>query len=145
MTISRIARIQLSVAQRRQLYGIRRRALPNEGTALLIGKYQDQGTTASTVRVIEMENVADSLSTFAIDPEHHYCILTGAAKEGLEQVGIYHSHPAPPTPSMWDLEYMEYNPCVWVIDGLLGTRYRMKAYQLLQGQLFPVAIQTILA
>ena len=142
MAIPRITQIQLTSAHRRQLYGIRRRALPYEGCGLLLGTYTHGGSVARVMRVAETENTAKSSSTFAIDPEHQYCILTAAAKEGLEQVGIYHAHPAPPTPSGWDLEFMEYNPCVWVIDGIQGDRFRMKAYQLWQGVLVSVQINT---
>ncbi|MFX0169816.1 MAG: M67 family metallopeptidase [Candidatus Hodarchaeota archaeon] len=141
MAIPRITRIQLTSAHRRQLYGIRRRALPYEGCGLLLGTYTQKGLVAQVVRIAETENAAKSSSTFAIDPEHQYCILTAASKDGLEQVGIYHSHPAPPTPSAWDLEFMEYNPCVWVIDGIQGDRFRMKAYQLWQGVLVGVQIK----
>ncbi len=145
MALRRIAQIQITSSHRRQLYGIRRRALPNEGCAILLGVYEEHGSVARVYRIAETENTAKSPSTFAIDPEHQYCILTAAAKEGLEQVGIYHSHPAPPTPSKWDLEYMEFNPCVWVIDGIQGDRFRMKAYQLWQDFLIPVQIQIISA
>jgi proteasome lid subunit RPN8/RPN11 len=139
----RIARIQLTTLQRRQLYGIRRRALPKEGCALLLGTYIDQGLTAKVVRVAETKNIAQSVAAFEIDPEHQFSILSGAADEGLEQVGIYHSHPAPPEPSASDLEFMQYNPCVWVIDGLKRLRFRMKAYQLWQGFLISVDIKTV--
>jgi proteasome lid subunit RPN8/RPN11 len=143
MAIPHIARIQLTSLHRRQLYGIRRRALPHEGCALLLGRYYEKEAIARVVRIAEMENIARSISSFEIDPEQQYCILTAAAKEGLEQVGIYHSHPAPPTPSASDLEFMEFNPCVWVIDGILKERFRMKAYQLWQGFLISVEIQTV--
>lgn len=144
MTISQIARILVTPNQRRQMYAIRRRAHPHEGCGLLLGTYQSAGTTAAVTRVVEMKNIAESTSTFSIDPEHQYSVLTAATNEGLDQVGIYHSHPAPPSPSGWDLEYMEYNPCVWVIDGIKGRRYRMKAYQLIEGRLFSVDILTVI-
>ncbi|MFX1566604.1 MAG: M67 family metallopeptidase [Promethearchaeota archaeon] len=140
----RIARIQLTSMQRRQLYGIRRRAFPKEGCALLLGTYLDNGLTAKVIRVAETKNIAQSITAFEIDPEHQFSILTAAAEEGLEQVGIYHSHPAPPEPSASDLEFMQYNPCVWIIDGLKNLRFRMSAYQLLQGFLISVDIKTVL-
>jgi proteasome lid subunit RPN8/RPN11 len=143
MTPPRVARIQFTTLHRRQLYGIRRRALPHEGCALLLGTYSEQDLVARVIRVAETENIAQSDAAFQIDPEHQYCILTAAAKEGLEQVGIYHSHPAPPEPSPSDLEFMKYNPCVWVIDGMQKSRFRMMAYQLWQGFLLSVKIHVI--
>ncbi|MFX1509808.1 MAG: M67 family metallopeptidase [Promethearchaeota archaeon] len=143
MITPRIARIQFTTLQRRQLYGIRRRAFPKEGCALLLGTYTDNGLTAKVVRVAETKNIAQSMAAFEIDPEHQFSILSAAAEEGLEQVGIYHSHPAPPEPSASDLEFMQYNPCVWVIDGLKKLRFRMKAYQLWEGFLISVEINTM--
>ncbi len=144
MTPLRIARIELTSLHRRQLYGIRRRAWPNEGCAILLGTFNEHGLTARVVRVAETENIAQSKAAFVIDPEHLYCILTAAAEEGLEQVGIYHSHPISPEPSASDLEFMKYNPCVWVIDGKYKLRFRMRAFQLWQGFLISVDIRTVL-
>jgi len=138
MTSPRVARIQMTSLHRRQLYGIRRRAWPNEGCALLLGTYSETGLVARVIRIAETENIAQSNAAFQIDPEHQYCILTAAAEEGLEQVGIYHSHPASPEPSGSDLEFMKYNPCVWVIDGRHKERFRMRAFQLWQGFLISV-------
>ena len=144
MAILHVATIRLTVTQRRQLYAIRRRASPHEAAALLLGTFNKNLGMALVHRVVEMENIARSTSTFELDPEQQYCVLTAAAKENLEQVGIFHSHPAPPKPSGWDLEYMRFNPCVWIIDGIQGLRHRMKAYQLIEGQLYPVEIQSTL-
>ncbi|MHA2426628.1 MAG: M67 family metallopeptidase [Candidatus Hermodarchaeia archaeon] len=143
MAQPRVARIQLTSLQRRQLYGVRRRAWPNEGCALLLGTFSEGGLIARVFRIAETKNIANSMSAFEIDPEHQYCILAAASKEGLEQVGIYHSHPAPPEPSESDLEFMKYNPCVWVIDGKKRLRFRMKAYQLWQGFLLSVDIDIV--
>lgn len=143
MPSPRVARIELTSLHRRQLYAVRRRAWPNEGVALLLGTFHDNGLTARVVRVAETENKAQSKAAFEIDPEHQYCILTAAAEEGLEQVGIYHSHPMPPEPSGSDLEFMKYNPCVWVIDGRKVLRFRMKAYQLWEGFLLSVDIKIV--
>jgi proteasome lid subunit RPN8/RPN11 len=143
MTLPRVARIQLTALQRRQLYSVRRRAWPLEGCALLLGTYNEKDLTARVVRIAETKNIAKSIAAFEIDPEHQYFILTAAAKEGLDQVGIYHSHPALPEPSGSDLEFMTYNPCVWVIDGRKRLRFRMKAYQLWQGFLLSVDIDII--
>ncbi len=143
MTSPRVARIQLTSLHRRQLYGIRRRAMPNEGCAILLGTYSKDGLVARVVRVAETENIAQSSAAFEIDAEHQYCILTAAAEEGLEQVGIYHSHPTSPEPSGSDLEFMKYNPCVWVIDGKRNNRFRMRAFQLWKGFLISVEILTV--
>jgi proteasome lid subunit RPN8/RPN11 len=140
MVISRTASIQLTLSQRYKLYRIRHRALPFEACALLLGTYKNKNSIAIVSYIAEMENIAKSSSAFAMDPEQQYAILSAASKDNLEQVGVFHSHPAAPMPSHWDLEYMKYNPCVWVIDGIVGTRHRMKAFQMHEGQLLQIRI-----
>ncbi|MFX1562904.1 MAG: M67 family metallopeptidase [Promethearchaeota archaeon] len=140
MVIPRVALIQLTLSHQRKLYRIRQQATPFEACALLLGTYQKQNTLAIVNRIAEMENIAKSSSTFAMDPEQQYQILSEAARDNLEQVGVFHSHPAAPNPSHWDLEYMRFNPCVWVIDGIVGTRHKMKAFQMIKDQVFPVRI-----
>jgi proteasome lid subunit RPN8/RPN11 len=90
-----------------------------------------------------MENTDESTSEFAVDPEHQYQVLEAATRDRLEQVGIFHSHPAPPYPSTRDLQFMEHNPCVWIIDGIQNQRHAMKAYQLLGGRLHDVPIRML--
>ena len=143
MTYPRVVALLLTRSQRQRMYTIRNNSFPNESCALLLGTFRDGGSTAVVLRIEEMENISRSPSKFAIDPEQQYRVLETAAQDNLDQVGIFHSHPAPPKPSHWDLEYMEYNPCVWVIDGIQGKRHRMKAFQLINGQLYSVRILTI--
>jgi proteasome lid subunit RPN8/RPN11 len=108
---------------------------------MLLGVYQVKGTRAVVRQVVEMENVEPSATQFAINPEREYQVLEAAAQAGLDLVGIFHSHPAPPHPSARDLQFMEYNPCPWVIDGVQGLRHMLKAYQMIDGCLHNVAIQ----
>ncbi len=138
----KINTIQLTRVQRRRLYGIRRRADPHEGCALLLGTFREESATAVVIQVVEMENITQSSSSFAIDPEHQYRILTTASLNNLELVAIFHSHPAPPRPSGHDLEFMAYNPCTWIIDGVSRDgRHSMRAYQLIEEQLYEVTIR----
>ncbi|MFX1474297.1 MAG: M67 family metallopeptidase [Promethearchaeota archaeon] len=138
----KINTIQLTRAQRQKLYGIRRRADPHEGCALLLGIFREEEDTAVVIQVVEMENIAQSSASFAIDPEQQYRILTTASLNNLDLVAIFHSHPAPPRPSGHDLEFMAYNPCAWIIDGLLRDgRHAMRAYQFIEEQLHEVTIR----
>ena len=110
---------------------------------MLLGVYQARGAKAVVRRVVEMENVEQSPFQFAIDPECEYQVLEAAAQERLDLVGIFHSHPAPPYPSARDLQFMEDNPCAWVIDGIQRVRHVLKAYQLVAGCMRNVQLQTI--
>lgn len=141
--IPRVKTIHLTFSHRKQLYQIRQQAQPLEACALILGTYQKEKAIAVAKQIVEMENVAKSPSTFAMDSEQQYEILSAAAQDNLDQVGVFHSHPAAPSPSSWDLEYMKFNPCVWVIDGIVGLRHRMKAFQMLDDQLCRVRIKII--
>jgi proteasome lid subunit RPN8/RPN11 len=108
----------------------------------LLGTIREEEDMAIVIQVVEMENIAQSSSSFAIDPEQQYRILTTASLNDLDLVAIFHSHPAPPWPSGHDLEFMAYNPCTWIIDGLLRDgRHAMRAYQLIGEQLHEVTIR----
>jgi len=109
---------------------------------MLLGVPQAKGTRVVVKRVVEMDNVEQSASRFAIDPEREYQVLQAAAQDRLDLVGIFHSHPAPPYPSVRDFQFMEHNPCTWVIDGIQGQRHALKAYQLIAGRLQDVQVRT---
>ena len=110
---------------------------------MLLGVLQVKGTRVVVKRIVEMENVEQSASQFAIDPEREYQVLEAAAQDKLDLVGIFHSHPAPPDSSARDLQFMEHNPCTWVIDGIQGVRHTLRAYQLIAGHLHDVRVQTV--
>lgn len=63
------------------------RALPNEGCGLLLG------TPEGVVReVIDSANVADSARIYEIDPKVLLRATRRADEEGLEVIGVFHSH-----------------------------------------------------
>lgn len=63
------------------------RALPNEGCGLLLG------TTDGVVReVVASQNVADSAKVYEIDPKVLLRAYRRADAEGLEVLGVFHSH-----------------------------------------------------
>ena len=63
------------------------RALPNEGCGLLLG------TPEGEVReVIASENLADSARIYEIDPKVLLRAVRRADDEGIEVIGVFHSH-----------------------------------------------------
>ena len=77
----------MNVQQRDAMIATCIRALPNEGCGLLVG------TLEGLVHdVIASLNVADSARVYEIDPT----VVLGAARradaEGLEVIGVFHSH-----------------------------------------------------
>lgn len=63
------------------------RALPNEGCGLLLGD-----ADGTVVDVVASENVADSAKVYEIDPRVLLSTYRRADVEGVEVIGVYHSH-----------------------------------------------------
>jgi proteasome lid subunit RPN8/RPN11 len=100
---------------------------PIEACALLFGKLShDEGI----VKKVEfVQNKLQSPVKFQIDPEKVAAAFTEAEKEGLDFIGIFHSHPAPAEPSSIDLEGMKlWGNALWLILSL--TDGEVAAYQL---------------
>ncbi|MFX0161911.1 MAG: Mov34/MPN/PAD-1 family protein [Candidatus Hodarchaeota archaeon] len=86
---------------------------PVEACALLLGVYHGEKAVVKKVRVAD--NINDSSTSFALDPSFVYQVLVEGEREGLEIVGIFHAHPAPPYPSSSDREGMKLWPVIWLI------------------------------
>ena len=63
------------------------RALPNEGCGLLLGR-----ADGAVQVVVASENVADSAKVYEIDPKVLLRAYRRAENEGLEVLGVFHSH-----------------------------------------------------
>lgn len=96
---------------------------PNEACGMLLGRIQ--GDTYIVLKVVLTPNRMQSPVRFAIPDEDIIQAYRTAAEEGMEVVGVYHSHPASPAaPSGTDARYMELNPGAWVIYSGLDGRMR---------------------
>jgi proteasome lid subunit RPN8/RPN11 len=85
------------------------------------------------------ENSAQSPVMFRIAPADLLRGYEQAEGAGLEVVGIFHSHPAPPWPSRVDLEYMRVNPVIWLIMSMPSGEQR--AFHLRKTGIAPVDIE----
>jgi proteasome lid subunit RPN8/RPN11 len=100
--------------------------LPMESVSLLFGTYEQDDYTVSEAH--NLPNIADSKTTFLVEPETQYRLMIDAESRNLTLVGIFHSHPAPPVPSETDLENMKLNPVVWIIASKQTGTWRYAAY-----------------
>jgi proteasome lid subunit RPN8/RPN11 len=75
-----------------------------------------------------IQNIAESKTSFSVDPEVEYKLLVEAEERGEDLVGIFHSHPAPPKPSSSDLRNMRLNPVVWLISSKLTGCWISRAF-----------------
>lgn len=92
---------------------------------MLLGRIQ--ADTYIVLKAVLTPNQMRSPVRFAIPDEDIIQAYRTAAEEGMEVVGVYHSHPASPAePSGTDARYMELNPGAWVIYS--GMDGRMRAW-----------------
>lgn len=77
----------MSVNQRDAMLATCIRALPNEGCGLLVGTLE-----GFVHEVIASPNLADSARVYEIDPAVVLSAARRADAEGLEVIGVFHSH-----------------------------------------------------
>lgn len=102
---------------------------PYEAVAVLLGTREGNEFLVKAVRPVR--NILHSTTEFHIDPVELYKAYLEAEERGLEVVGIFHSHPAPPRPSFLDMKYMKLNPVVWLIASSID--WSMRAFILKNG------------
>ena len=96
---------------------------PNEACGMLLGRIV--GDTYAVLKAALTPNQMRSPVRFAIPDEDIIQAYRTAAKDGMDVVGVYHSHPTSPAiPSGTDAIYMELNPGAWVIYSGLDGRMR---------------------
>jgi [CysO sulfur-carrier protein]-S-L-cysteine hydrolase len=101
--------ILLTAGQIEELIRVARSLLPDESCALLLGKND------AVVEILPMRNIDESPVTFTMEPTELVDAYNLAEIKGLDVIGIFHSHPAQPSPSSSDIKFMEINPVVWLI------------------------------
>ena len=100
---------------------------PVEACAMLFGKLSQNDAVVEKVEFAP--NELRSTVRFEIDPVKVSAAFTEAEDEGLDFIGLFHSHPAPAAPSPIDLKYMKlWGDALWLI--LSSTDGNLAAYQL---------------
>jgi proteasome lid subunit RPN8/RPN11 len=111
---------------------------PIEACGLLFGKIYSK--SAKVLKIRSMNNVLDSSNSFQVDPQEFLIALYEAEKKGFELIGFFHSHPAPPEPSITDVKFMRLWPnMIWIIISSLN--YDVAAYKFSKNEYFKVPIQ----
>ncbi|MFZ3060889.1 MAG: M67 family metallopeptidase [Candidatus Methanoperedens sp.] len=94
---------------------------PYEACGVLVGTIN--GSTALVEKALPVTNVKRTRASFELDPKEHYNAWNEAEKNGMEIVGVYHTHPvSSAVPSLWDRETMQNDTSVWLIAGADGMR-----------------------
>ena len=111
---------------------------PVEACAMLFGKISRNDAVVEKVEVAQ--NRLRSTTRFDVDPAKVASAITEAEKEGLEFIGLFHSHPAPAAPSLIDLKFMRlWGDALWLI--LSSTDGNLAAYQLIDGKVKEATIR----
>jgi len=97
-----------------QLVEHAKKCLPYESVSIIAGYIKDN--IAYSELVFSPENIDKSPVSFTVDPLVLLDIYKSVEDKGKTIIGIFHTHPAPPSPSNTDLTYMEINPYVWLIS-----------------------------
>jgi len=129
--------LQLTGEQLRLLKAEAKRNYPVEACALLFGKRDEE--RAMVTKIVVAPNRLKSTVRFEMAPQLVYAAFEEADQEGLQFIGLFHSHPAPAVPSSVDLKYMElWGDAIWLI--LSSTEDRAAAFQLIDGKVREVTI-----
>jgi proteasome lid subunit RPN8/RPN11 len=114
-----------------------RKVHPVEACAILFGEITS--LRAVVRKVVVTHNELRSGERFEINPETVVEAMEKAEKEGLEFLGLFHSHPAPPNPSATDLRFMKlWGEAIWLI--LSSIDHSLAAFQLKGGNLKEIPI-----
>ncbi|HJR85258.1 MAG TPA: M67 family metallopeptidase [Nitrososphaeraceae archaeon] len=110
---------------------------PHESCSLLLGNIVDNEYHVKVLK--RMENVEHSEISFSIDPDELMKVYQWASDNGLNVIGIFHSHLAGTNPSSTDLIFMKINPVIWLIYEASTSTY--KAFLLLQDSLEEIKVK----
>lgn len=131
--------LRLNTQQLQFLREEARKVHPVEACAILFGKTTQQ--EAVVKRVVTVPNVLKSTTRFEIEPKAFFDTFMQADEEGLEFIGLFHSHPAPACPSGVDLEFMRlWGDAVWLI--LSSTHDNFAAFQMTDGKVHALTVKT---
>lgn len=115
-----------------------RKMLPVEACAMLFGEMTPK--EAVVKRVAVASNKLQSTVRFEMDPEEFAGAFFEAEEEGLDLIGLFHSHPAPTTPSSIDLEGMRlWTDVIWLIFSSIDGN--LAGYQMKNDRVVEVAIE----
>ena len=130
--------LRLTAEQLRLLREESRKRHPVEACALLFGDFIRGDAVVK--KIVLTPNVLKSPVRFEIAPEAVYHAFEQADREELEFIGLFHSHPAPPTPSGIDIKFMRlWEEAVWLI--LSSVNGEFAAFQMIDGEISEITIK----
>ena len=110
---------------------------PNEACGLLAG------TNSSATKLFQTTNAERSPVIYRIDPKEQFRVFKAIEDEGLELVGIYHSHTRSPAyPSATDVAQAYYPEAVYLIISLAeAERPDLRGFRIVEGKVTEVPLE----
>lgn len=132
-------RLRLTSQQVQLLRDEVNRVQPFEACALLFGSMSSR--EAVVERIVTAPNVLKSTARFEIDPKTFYDAFIQAQRDGLDFIGLFHSHPTPAFPSSLDREFMRlWGDAFWLILSTLDNS--LAAFQMSDNRVRRVTVKT---
>ena len=119
----------ITPAQRDAMIATCIRALPDEGCGLLLGAADEVSD------VVASPNVAASAKVYEIDPKVLLRSFRRADDEGLEVLGVFHSHThSPAYPSPTDVRQAPDPQWHYVLVSLASVPAQLRSYSIVDGE-----------
>lgn len=111
---------------------------PNEACGLLAGRQSENGGSAT--KIFPTTNAERSPVIYRIDPKEQFRVFRQIEDEGLDLVGIYHSHTRSPAyPSNTDVAQAYYPEAVYLIVSLAQQEAPdLRGYRITDGRVTEV-------
>ena len=108
---------------------------PLEACGLLVGR------GSNVIRFVACSNVAGSARVYTIDPKEHLHADIAAESDGLEVIGVFHSHThSEPYPSPTDVEQAPDPEWHYVIASLKREAPEVRSYRIVDGTIAEQAV-----
>jgi proteasome lid subunit RPN8/RPN11 len=103
------------------------------------------GVDGVITKIFPAKNALASPTAYEVAPQELFPLFRQMREEGLEHLGIYHSHPATENfPSPSDIELAGYpNQAYFIISPLLAAPNPVRAFFIRDGQVEELAIITV--
>jgi proteasome lid subunit RPN8/RPN11 len=128
--------LSLTSLQREAMLATCIRALPNEGCGLLLGTGE-----GIVHEVVASPNVADSAKVYEIDSAVFLRASRRADEEGLEVIGVFHSHThSEAYPSPTDVRQAPDPSWHYVLISLKDSPPSLQSYRIIEGEVAPEVV-----
>lgn len=112
--------------------------LPDEACGLLVGPLDPVtfAPTGDVERVVPCRNVDKSARTYSVHPQDHVRAMNAAQDEGLDVVGVFHSHThSDAYPSPTDVRQAPDPTWLYVLVSLKDPEPTVRTYRIVDGDI----------